>query len=93
MRFRVCEGASKDLEIVLTKLETGVGSAGTAQLGQEEELPSWHISFAAEGLSDYSTVIAIGDYAFRDITMALILQHANSLSNEGRSGLEQGQAS
>ena len=60
VRFRVCDEAEGGLEVVLTRLETGIWSAGVARLGQGEIVPSWPTGFAPEGISDIMTVLALG---------------------------------
>ena len=60
VRFRVRDGDDEGLEVVLTRLETGIWSAGVARLGQGQTVPSWPTSFAPEGISDFTTVIALG---------------------------------
>ena len=46
-RFRLTENESVGLDIVLCQLDTGVWSAGFAQLREGAEMPTWPISFGA----------------------------------------------
>ena len=60
VRFRVRDDAEGGLEVVLTRLETGIWSGGVARLGQGQTVPSWPTAFAPEGISDFTTVLALG---------------------------------
>ena len=46
-RIRLTESEDVGLDIVLSQLDTGVWSAGFAQLREGAEIPTWPISFGA----------------------------------------------